>query len=219
VGTYSYRTASRCLRRHYGKRFSNPAWPNYPCKQSLTICDHRTICQKANSNAWRAKSRRRKCGIDSKRGAFNNSNRLRPTPETTALPRRQDNSLLHRRRRAFHIIRLPLRRLPHPLRPLLTSHLLSLAQDPIARLVAMAVHLPHPLIAKMVLRLLCVCSASMMMKIALSQYNAPNLPSPPNACSNAVYVWRKCPWIQSPASIPVDIPSAVNVSEDTSPHE
>jgi len=116
------------------------------------------------------KSRRRKCRVDSKRGAFDNSNRPQPTPDTTVLPRRQDNPLLHRRRRAFHLIRLPLRRLPHPLHPLalLPSHPLPLAQDSIARLVAMAAHLPHPLIAKMALCMLCVCSASMMTRIALS---------------------------------------------------
>ena len=38
----------------------------------------------------------------------------------------------------------------------------------------MAAHLSRPLIAKMVLCMLCVCRASMMTKIALSQYNAPN---------------------------------------------
>ena len=143
-------------------------------RQSLPICAHRTICLKANSNVWRVKSRRLKCGVDSKRGTFNNSNRLHPTPNTTVFPCCQDNPLLYNRRRAFHIIRLPLRRLPHPLHPLLPSHPLPLAQDSIARLVAMAAHIPHPLIAKVVLCMLCVCSASMMTKIALSQYNAPN---------------------------------------------
>jgi len=218
VATCSYRTASRCPRRHYGKRFSSRAWPNYPCRQSLLTCGHRTICLKANSNVWRMKSRRRKCRVDSKRGAFNNSNHLHPAPDTTVLPRHQDNPLLHRHRRAFHIVHLPLRRLLHPLHPLLLSHPLPLAQDSIARLVAMAAHLPHPLIAKMVLCMLCVCSASMTTKIALSQYNAPNSLGPPNACSNAVYVWRRCPWIQSPASIPVDILSAANICADTSAH-
>ena len=174
VATCSYNTASRCPCRHYGKRFSSPARPNYPRRQSLPICAHRAICLKANGNVWRVKSRRRKCRVDSKRGAFNNPNRLHPTPDTTVLPRHQDNPLLYNRRRAFNIIRDPLRRLPHPLRPLLHSHPLPLAQDPIARLVAMAAHLPNPLIAKMVLSMLCVCSASMMTKIALSQYNAPN---------------------------------------------
>ena len=143
-------------------------------RQSLPIGAHRTICLKANSNVWRVKSRRRKCGVRSKRGASNNSNRLHPTPDTTALPPHQDNPLLHSRRRAFHNIRFPLRCLPRPLRSLLPSHPLPLAQDSIARLVAMAAHLPHPLIAKMVLCRLCACSASMMTKIALSQYYAPN---------------------------------------------
>ena len=177
VATCSYNTASRCPCRHYGKRFSSPARPNYPSRQSLPICAHRAICLKANGNVWRVKSRRRKSRVDSKRGAFNNPNRLHPTPDTTVLPCHQDNPLLHsRRRRAFHIILFPLRRRPHPLRPLLPSRHLPLAHDSIARLVAMAAHLPHPLVAKMVLCMLCVRvrGASMMTKIALSQYNAPN---------------------------------------------
>ena len=119
------------------------------------------------------KSRRRKGGVDIKRDAFNNSNRLHPTPDTTVLPPHQDNPL-HHSRRAFHLIHDPLRRLPHHLHPLLPLHPLPLAQDLIARLVAMATHLPRPLIAKMVLYMLCVSNASMMTKIALSQYNAPN---------------------------------------------
>jgi hypothetical protein len=80
----------------------------------------------------------------------------------------------------------------------------------------MAAHLPHPLIARIVLCMLCVCSTSTTTKIGLSQYNAPNSPGPSNACSNAVYVWRRCLWIRSPALIPVDILSAANVSADTS---
>ena len=119
------------------------------------------------------KSRRRKGGVDIKRGTFNNSNHLHPTPDTIVLPPHQDNPLLHSRR-AFHLIHDPLRRLPHHLRPLLPLHPLPLGQDSIARLVAVATHLPHPLIAKMVLCMLCVSSASMMTKIALSQYNTPN---------------------------------------------
>jgi len=87
-------------------------------------------------------SRRWKCGVDSKRGTFNNLNRLHPTPNTTVLPCCQDNPLLYNRRHTFHIIRLPLRRLPHPLRPLLPSHPLPLAQDSIARLVTTAAHPP-----------------------------------------------------------------------------
>ena len=52
-----------------------------------------------------------------------------PTSNPTALPRRQGNPLHHRRRPAFHIIRLPLRRLhPRP-RPLLPSHPHPLAQE------------------------------------------------------------------------------------------
>jgi len=91
-----------------------------------------------------------------------------PNSNTTVLPHHQDSPLLRSRRRAFHIIPLPLRDLPHPLHPLLPSHPLPLAQDSIARLVAMTAHLPHPLIAKVVLCMFCVCSASMMTKIALS---------------------------------------------------
>jgi len=167
VATCSYHTASRCPRRHYGKQFSSPAWPNYPCRRS------QNDLFKANSNVWRVKSTRRKGGVDIKRGSFNNSNRLHPTPDTIVLPPHQDNLLLHSRR-AFHLIHDPLRRLPHHLRPLLPLHPLPLAQDSIARLVAMATHLPHPLTAMMVLCMLCVSSASMMTKIALSQYNTPS---------------------------------------------
>jgi len=119
-------------------------------RQSLPICAHRTNCLKANSNIWRVKLRGQKCGVDSKRGTFNNLNCLHPTPTTTVLPCCQDNPLLYSYRCAFHIIHLPLRRLPYPLCPLLPLHPLPLAQDSIAHLVAMAAHLPHPLITKMV---------------------------------------------------------------------
>jgi hypothetical protein len=80
----------------------------------------------------------------------------------------------------------------------------------------LATHLLHPLIAMMTFFMRCACSTNLITKTGVrSPHSALSLPSPPNDCSCAAYVWTRCPMIQLLVPILVDIPSVTNACADT----
>ena len=85
--------------------------------------------------------------------------------------------------------------------------------------VTSASHRLHTLISTKVFSRQCGCRTNSTKKTARSAHRAISLPSPPNDCSCAAYVWKRCLMIQSLVLTLVDIPFAVNAYADTSPRD
>jgi hypothetical protein len=103
---------------------------------------------------------------------------------------------------------------------LLVLILHPLAQARVEHLVTLVAYRLHPLttmIESKAFCMRCACSTNLTTKTACSPQSVQSLPSLPNDCSYAAYVWKRCPMIQSLVLIVVDIPSAANACTVMSP--
>jgi hypothetical protein len=73
------------------------------------------------------------------------------------------------------------------------------ARARVARSVSLASHRLHPLIATIVSSKRCGCRSrtNFAKKTVHFLHSTPRSPSPPDDCSSATYVWKRCPMIQS----------------------